>query len=152
MEKRSGTIEVESPYDGIMRIYGLARFDLADATVVVGIPSRTIYEPARQKFFRQMFFSLLVLALAIAAAYAIALGIVNPLRRLSEAALRFGTGDLTARVIVEGGGGSVGKLSTTFNQMAQEIEQREDKLKTLDRLKSEFVSNVSHELTSRTFQ
>ncbi len=145
-EKRDQTIEVESPYDGIPRVYGLARIELADATVVVGIPSRTLYEPARQRFFRQMFFSLLVVALAMAAAYAIALGIVNPMRRLSEASRRFGTGDLTARVIVEGGGSSIGELGTTFNQMAQEIEQREDELKTLDRLKSEFVSNVSHEL------
>lgn len=145
-EKRDQTIEVESPYDGILRVYGLARIELADATVVVGIPSRTLYEPARQRFFRQVFFSLLVLALAMTAAYAIALGIVNPMRRLTEAARRFGAGDLTARVIVEGGGSSIGELGATFNQMAQEIEQREDVLKTLDRLKSEFVSNVSHEL------
>ncbi|MEP6703681.1 MAG: HAMP domain-containing sensor histidine kinase, partial [Acidobacteriota bacterium] len=49
-------------------------------------------------------------------------------------------------VMVEGGGSSIGELGATFNQMAEEIEQREDELKTLDRLKSEFVSNVSHEL------
>ncbi len=145
-EKRDQTIEVESPYDGVLRVYGLARIELADATVVVGIPSRTLYEPARQRFLRQMFFSLLVLALAMAAAYAIALGIVNPMRRLTDAARRFGTGDLTARVIVEGGGSSIGELGATFNQMAQEIEQRENALKTLDRLKSDFVSNASHEL------
>jgi len=145
-EKRDQTIEVESPYDGIRRLYGLARIELADATVVVGVPSRTLYEPARQRFFRQMFFSLLAVALAMAAAYAIALGIVKPVRRLTEAARRFGAGDLTARVIVEGGGSSMGELGATFNQMAQEIEQRENELKTLDRLKSEFVSNVSHEL------
>ena len=145
-EKRDQTIEVESPYDGILRVYGLARIELADVTVVVGIPSRTLYEPARQRFFRQMFFSLLAVSLAMAAAYAIALGIVNPIRRLSEASRRFGSGDVTARVIVEGGDSSIGELGATFNQMAQEIEQREDVLKTLDRLKSEFVSNVSHEL------
>lgn len=143
-ERREQTIEVESPYDRIRRVYGLARIESADAAIVVGVPSATLYEPARKRFYRQLFFSLIVTFLAMAAAYAIALGIVRPLRRLTDAARRFGAGDLTVRANVKGG--SIGELGTTFNQMAHEIAQREDKLKTLDRLKSEFVSSVSHEL------
>ncbi len=143
-EKREQTVEVESPYDGIRRVYGLARIESANAAIVVGVPSATLYEPARKRFYRQLFFSLIVTFLAMAAAYAIALGIVRPLRRLTDAARRFGAGDLTVRANVKGG--SIGELGTTFNQMAHEIAQREDKLKTLDRLKSEFVSSVSHEL------
>ena len=144
-EKRQGAIEVESPYDKIRRVYGLARIESADAMVAVGVPSATLYEPARRQFFRQLFFSFLVTSLAIAAAYAIALGIVKPMRRLTEAASRFGAGNLTARAEI-GGGGSIRKLGTTFNQMAQEIAQRQEELNALDRLKSEFVSSVSHEL------
>ncbi len=145
-EKREKTIEVESPYDKIRRVYGLAQIESAEAVIIVGVPSQTLYEPARRRFYRQLFFSLLVTILAMAAAYAIALGIVRPLRRLSGAARRFGAGDSAARVRVEKGGGSIGELEITFNQMAREIEQREEKLKTLDRLKSKFVSSVSHEL------
>lgn len=144
-EKREQTIEVESPYDRIRRVYGLARIESANAAIVVGVPSRTLYEPARRRFYRQLFFNLLVTVLAMAAAYAIALGIVRPMRRLTDAAQRFGAGDLTARAEI-GGGGSIGELGTTFNQMAREIAFREEELKTLDRLKSEFVSSVSHEL------
>ena len=144
-ERREQTIEVESPYDRIQRVYGLARIESAEAVVIVGVPSRTLYEPARIRFYRQLLFSLLVTFLAMAAAYAIALGIVRPLRRLNAAAKRFGAGDLTAQTET-GGGGSIGELEITFNQMAREIAQREEELKTLDRLKSEFVSSVSHEL------
>ncbi|HXG85857.1 MAG TPA: ATP-binding protein [Pyrinomonadaceae bacterium] len=144
-ERREQTIEVESPYDRIRRVYGLARIESAGAAIVVGVPSRKLYEPARQRFYRQLFFSLLVTVLAMAAAYAIALGIVRPLRRLTGAARRFGAGDTTARAEITGGG-SIGELGTTFNQMAREIAFREEELKTLDRLKSEFVSSVSHEL------
>jgi signal transduction histidine kinase len=144
-ERSEQTIEVESPYDGIRRVYGLARIESANAAIVVGVPSRTLYEPTRRRFYRQLFFSLLVTILAMAAAYAIALGIVRSMRRLTDAALRFGAGDLTARAEIPEGG-SIGELGKTFNQMAHEIAQREDKLKTLDRLKSEFVSSVSHEL------
>ncbi len=85
------------------------------------------------------------LLVAIAAAYWLARSITRPMRLLTDAARRFGTGDLTARTEVSGGG-AVGILGNTFNQMAKEIEQREEELKTLDRLKSEFVSSVSHEL------
>ncbi|HXG84591.1 MAG TPA: HAMP domain-containing sensor histidine kinase, partial [Pyrinomonadaceae bacterium] len=53
--------------------------------------------------------------------------------------------DLTARTEVTGGG-TIGEFGLTFNRMAEEITQREEELKTLDRLKSEFVSSVSHEL------
>jgi len=144
-ERRELTIEVESPYDRIRRVYGLARIESADAAIVVGVPSRTLYGPARQRFYRQLFFSLLVTFLAMAAAYAIALGIVRPLRRLTDAARRFGAGDREARAEIPEGG-SIGELGTTFNQMAREIAFREEELKTLDRLKSEFVSSVSHEL------
>ncbi len=144
-EKREGTIEIESPYDKIRRVYGLARSNSARAIVVVGVPSRTLYEPARRSFIYQLFFSLLVTVLAIAAAFAIALGIVNPMRRLTDATQRFGAGDLTTRAKIEGAG-TFRELGTTFNQMAQEIARREEELKTLDRLKSEFVSSVSHEL------
>ena len=144
-ERLEQTVEVESPFDGVRRVYGLARIEPANAAIIVGVPSRTLYEPARQRFYRQLFFSLLVTLLAMAAAYAIALGIVRPMRRLTDAARRFGAGDLAARTDIEGGG-SVGELGTSFNQMAKEIAEREEKLKTLDRLKSEFVSSVSHEL------
>lgn len=147
LDERSGekSFEIESPFDGVRRIYGLAKIDSTNALVAVGVPSARLYEPARRRFYRQLFVSLLVAALAAFAAYRIALGIVRPLRNLTDAAQAFGAGDLQKRA-VEGGGGSVRQLGETFNRMAEEIERREEELKTLDRLKSEFVSNVSHEL------
>ncbi|MDQ2747245.1 MAG: ATP-binding protein [Acidobacteriota bacterium] len=144
-EKREGAIEIESPYDRIRRVYGLARIDSAQSMIAVGVPSETLYAPARRGFYYQLFFSLLVTFSAIAAAYRIALGIVSPLRRLTETAHRFGQGDTTTRAKIEGAE-TLRELGTTFNQMAQEIARREENLKTLDRLKSEFVSSVSHEL------
>jgi signal transduction histidine kinase len=144
-EKRDGTIEIESPFDGVRRVYGLARVGSANATVAVAVPSAELYEPARRQFVRQLVFSLPIAALAILAAFLIARGIARPIRLLSGAARSFGAGDLTARAAVTGGG-SLGELGRTFDQMAEEIERREEELKTLDRMKSEFVSNVSHEL------
>jgi signal transduction histidine kinase len=144
-EKRQGTIEVESPYDKIRRVYGLARIEAVNSVVIVGTPSAKLYEPAREQFIRQMLFGLLVAVLAVAAAYWMARSITRPMRHLTGAARAFGAGDLTARTEVAGDG-TIGELGLTFNQMAEEITQREEELKALDRLKSEFVSSVSHEL------
>lgn len=144
-DKREGTIEVESPYDGIERIYGLARVETTNSVVAIGVPSAKLYEATREQFLRQLLFSLFIATLAILAAFVIARSVTRPIGRLTQAARDFGAGDLTARTEVPRGG-TVRELGATFNRMAEEIEQRENELKALDNLKSEFVSNVSHEL------
>jgi signal transduction histidine kinase len=88
---------------------------------------------------------LIALFLAVVAALVIERSIVLPIRRLRATAQRLGGGDLTARV-PRLGGGEIGDLGTVFNAMATQIAEREERLTELDRLKSEFVSNVSHEL------
>jgi signal transduction histidine kinase len=144
-ERSEGTIEVESPYDHIARVYGLAEVKAANAVVIVGVPSSRLYEPARRQFAFQTLLGLIFLTLGAAAAYAIARSITRPMSVLSRAAQRFGAGDLTAHVDIEDDG-TIGELASTFNQMAVQITDREVELKALDRLKSEFVSSVSHEL------
>ena len=144
-ERREGTIEVESPYDKIPRVYGLARVDAVDAAVTVGVPSTRLYEPARRQFARQLLLGSFLLLVGIAAAYAMALSVTRPMGVLTRAARRFGAGDMSARADIAGDG-AMGELGATFNQMAEQISEREDELKALDRLKSEFVSSVSHEL------
>jgi signal transduction histidine kinase len=87
----------------------------------------------------------MITALAILLALFIARSIVEPLRLLTTAARAFGAGDLQTRTLITSKG-TLRELGLTFNQMAEQIAEREEKLKALDRLKSEFVSNVSHEL------
>lgn len=144
-DKRAAVVEVESPYDGIRRVYGLARAGATNCAVRVGVPSAVLYEPARQQQIRYTLFSILALAVAVAAALLIERGIVRPVLRLREAARDLGAGDLSARAPA-GGGREMAELGSAFNQMAGQIAEREERLKELDRLKSEFVSSVSHEL------
>jgi signal transduction histidine kinase len=142
---RTAVVEMESPYDGVRRVYGLARAGETDCVVSVGIPSSTLYEPALRQLYRHALFSLLALLCAVGAALVIARGIVRPVRRLRSAAQAVGAGDLTARAPASGGG-ELGELGAAFNAMAAQIAEREESLKELDKLKSEFVSSVSHEL------
>jgi signal transduction histidine kinase len=142
---RTAVVEMESPYDGVRRVYGLARAGDTGCVVSVGIPSSTLYEPARRQLNRYVMFSLIALACAVIAALLIARGIVRPVLRLRSATQEIGAGDFAARA-PSSGGGEIGELGAAFNRMAAAVAEREERLKELDRLKSEFVSSVSHEL------
>lgn len=138
-------VEMISPIDGVKRVYGMAHVKETGLVVRIGIPSSTLYEPARQRLIRYGLTGFIALLLALGAALVIERSIVKPVRRLRATAQRFGGGDLTARAPGLGGG-EIGDLGTAFNTMATQIAEREERLTELDRLKSEFVSNVSHEL------
>jgi signal transduction histidine kinase len=143
--ERTNVVELTSPIDGIRRVYGMAHVRETGLVAMIGIPSSTLYEPARQRLIRYALIGLIALLLAFGAALVIERSIVLPVRRLRATAQRLGGGDLTART-PRLGGGEIGDLGTAFNTMATQIAQREERLTELDRLKSEFVSSVSHEL------
>ena len=143
--KQLATVEVESPYDKINRVYGLARITAVDCVVAVGVPSENLYAPAKRQYWRQLWVGALITSLAILLVFFIARGIVEPIRLLTDAARGFGAGELDSRTKIPAGS-PVRELSETFNQMADKIVAREERQKELDRLKSEFVSSVSHEL------
>jgi signal transduction histidine kinase len=144
-DRRVASVELESPYDQVWRVYGLARAGATGFVVSVGVPSATLYEPMRRQFNRYVLFSLLALGCAVIAAYFIQRSIVRPVDRLRSVAQAFGYGDLQARAPVDAPR-EVGELGTAFNMMAEQIREREERLSELDRLKSEFVGSVSHEL------
>ena len=143
--ERTNVVELISPIDGVKRVYGMAHVRDTGLVAMIGIPSSTLYEPARRRLIRYGLTGFIALLLALGAALVIERSIVKPVRRLRATAQRLGGGDLTART-PELGGGEIGDLGTAFNTMATQIAEREERLTELDRLKSEFVSNVSHEL------
>jgi signal transduction histidine kinase len=142
---RAAVTVVESPLDGVERVYGVARVGVTDYIMTVGVPSATLYSPARRQFTRLASVGLLALLCAVTAALMISRSIARPLDRLTLAARAFGEGNLAARAPIEGAP-KLAQLGADFNAMAKRIEERERRLNELDRLKSEFVSNASHEL------
>jgi signal transduction histidine kinase len=141
----TNVVELTSPIDGINRVYGIAHVRDTGLVALRGIPSSTLYEPARQRLIRYGLVGLFALLLAMGAALVIERSIVGPILRLRSTAQRLGGGDLTARAPISESG-EIGDLGVAFNTMAQQIGEREERLTELDQLKSEFVSSVSHEL------
>ena len=62
----------------------------------------------------------------------------TPLRRISDAAKKFGSGDFSARVPVEGED-ELAQLAVTFNNMAANLEK-------IDSSRHIFMGNIAHEL------
>jgi signal transduction histidine kinase len=144
-QQSKAVVETSSPYDGIRRVYGLVVVGSTDCVVATGVPSSTLYSPARRQIIRYLIFCLVALLCAIAAAILIAQSIARPILKLSNAAKEFGKGQLNARANVRNRG-ELEELGAAFDEMAESIETRTLRLAELDRLKSEFVGSVSHEL------
>lgn len=96
------------------------------------------------EMFDQSVTGVLLTAVAIAVLASVALAvilarrIVRPLRDMGEAARRVAAGDYRARVPVSGPAEITG-LATSFNVMAQSLEEQE-------RLRRDLVANTAHEL------
>ena len=82
----------------------------------------------------------LVMAVAVIACSIVAQQHARSLKALTDAASRFGHGDMSARVATGGHNTQeIDELATAFNAMAENISKSEQR-------RSEFVANVSHEL------
>ncbi|MBE6633871.1 MAG: HAMP domain-containing histidine kinase [Ruminococcaceae bacterium] len=81
---------------------------------------------------------LLVLTAAMIAVYLISERVTSPLREMRSVARKLGKGDFSSRVLVKGGD-EVAELADAFNRMA-------DSLENLEKMRSSFIANVSHDL------
>jgi len=82
--------------------------------------------------------SALVMLAAVIAVYFITERIIHPLRNMTVASKKFAKGDFSIRVNVTGED-EVAELGNAFNNMAESLEK-------LDKMRSSFLANVSHDL------
>ncbi len=67
------------------------------------------------------------------------------LKRLQDATVKIGAGNLSARAS-EHGGDEVAELAHSFNQMAEDLSSRATALETSNRVRRQLLADVSHEL------
>lgn len=73
--------------------------------------------------------------------------LTNRLRKLSEDVQIFKSGNYGHRVEIKGRD-ELAQLGSTFNEMAQSIEEGIQKLKEADQQRSQLIANISHDLRS----
>ncbi|GAA1091364.1 sensor histidine kinase [Nocardiopsis composta] len=82
--------------------------------------------------------ALLVLVLTVGVSVAVSTRLVRPVRSLTTAVRRMGSGAGARRVEVRDSG-EIGRLAAAFNEMAEHLER-------LERQRKDMISDVSHEL------
>lgn len=77
--------------------------------------------------------------------YVVSRNISDPLRKMEETTRSIAGGDLSKRLDIRTKD-ELGGLSGSFNSMADELQVKIDNLEKMDRVRTDFVANVSHEL------
>lgn len=108
----------------------------------------TVFVSTSGETLRQMIFDFIrifittssaVLILSLAWIFVAAQRLTRPLTLMSSAAKEFARGNFSVRVPEAEKNDEIGKLSTSFNNMADALQQTEER-------RREFVANISHEL------
>jgi signal transduction histidine kinase len=169
-QQGNGTAEAPG-MDGIPRLFSFAPFgraaQSANAYVSVGIPAAVAFAGANQILARNIVALGLVACIALIAAWVGGnLFIVRQVQALVGATKRVAAGELGARSGLPHGEGELSQLASAFDQMAEslerahelrlleeelrrknyQLEQQNMAIQEANRLKTEFVSMVSHEL------
>ena len=117
-------------------ILGVVRFALPLSRVQPEI--RIIYRVV-------LFGAIAAVIIALIAAYFVSRSITLPIRQMRETAQQIAKGDFGRRVRIKSKD-ELGELAESLNTMADELQQKMDNLRRLDRIRTDFVANVSHEL------
>ena len=103
----------------------------------------------RHSFFEalEVFGGCLVLALVIALAVAwfLSMKFTKPLNKMKDTAEKLAAGDYTARSYVAQND-EIGELAATLDGMAGRLEEADRETKKIEKLRKEFIANISHEL------
>jgi len=118
------------------RILGIVRFALPLSRVQPEI--RIIYRVV-------LFGAIAAVIIALIAAYFVSRRITLPIRQMRETAQQIAKGDFGRRVRIKSKD-ELGELAKSLNTMADELQQKMENLRRLDRMRTDFVANVSHEL------
>jgi len=118
------------------KILGIVRFALPLSQVQLEI----------QLIYRVVLFgAIAAVVIALVVAYFVSRSIILPIRQMKETARRFAKGDFSRKIKVKSKD-ELGELARSLNTMADELQQKIENLKRMDRMRTDFVANVSHEL------
>ena len=103
----------------------------------------------RHSFYEalEVFGGCLVLALLIAMAVAwfLSMKFTKPLNKMKDTAEKLAAGDYTARSYIQQND-EIGELAATLDGMAGRLEDADQETKRMEKMRKEFVANISHEL------
>ncbi|OGQ77792.1 MAG: hypothetical protein A3G40_05580 [Deltaproteobacteria bacterium RIFCSPLOWO2_12_FULL_57_22] len=147
-----GTAQHFNPIDGHEELVAYTPLTDPRWAVVYEVPTEAAFAPL-DALSRTLAMLSGVLAIILGVGgYAVVRRAINPLKKLTMAAERIGTGDLGGRVGITSGD-EIGQLSRVFNTMAEalvnkdaQLRQRIEELRETNRELRAFTYSVSHDL------
>jgi signal transduction histidine kinase len=89
--------------------------------------------------------AVVALVIALTVAFFLSKSMTSPIREMKEIAQRLAEGDFSRKVRIKSRD-ELGELAKSLNTMADELQAKMENLKRMDRVRTDFVANVSHEL------
>ncbi len=114
--------------DGHDYIAAVAKSSIGDLTIVTRISATAAYMTASQLLDDLVFVGLVIILVAAICGDIASRRITRPLERLSNAVRKIAKGDFDVNVAIKSSD-EIGELSTSFNDMAAELKEREASLK-----------------------
>jgi len=127
-------VAVRVTYDG--RVIGAVR---------IAVPLSEVQLELHQLYRAAMFSAVAVICIAAIIAYLIARSISAPIMRMKGIAERIARGDFSEKARIKSND-EMADLAEALNTMADELQIKIERLRYLDRVRTDFVANVSHEL------
>ena len=117
----------------------------SNGAIVLNAPVQGINKFLTRIYLAIALTGLLALALTLFLVRRLSRGIVQPLRAMEETAASMAQGRYDKRVEVASED-EVGQLGASLNTLAQELSRFVDRTEQMEKLRRDFVANVSHEL------
>ncbi|MBB6623703.1 Cache 3/Cache 2 fusion domain-containing protein [Clostridium gasigenes] len=143
ISNKNGTIEYT--YKGIHKLAYYNYFEPWDWYIVTTANYNDLNSSSISILYTILFSGLIIFLLGTFIALFMAKSLVNPINKLKSCMEIAGRGDLTIRSDINSMD-EIGILSNSFNNMMDENKRLLDDVVNYDRLKTEFIANMSHEL------
>lgn len=109
-------------------IAAVAKTSIGNLTIVTRISASVAYLTAKQLLKDLVLVGLVIILVAAIAGFVVSRRITRPLEHLSNAVRKIAKGDFDVNVAIKSSD-EIGELATSFNDMAQELKEREASLK-----------------------
>jgi signal transduction histidine kinase len=113
--------------------------------VRIAVPLTEVQLELRPLYRATILGAVVAICVAVVIAYLMARNISWPIRRMKEIAERIAKGEFGEKTRIKGND-EVAELAESLNAMAGELQAKMGSLAHMDRVRSDFVANVSHEL------
>jgi two-component system phosphate regulon sensor histidine kinase PhoR len=137
----SGTLNYPMKYVAVRVTDG----DKIIGVVRIAVPLSEVQLELRPLYRAVILGAVAAICAAAIIAYLMARSISFPISRMRKTAEQIAKGEFSERVPVEGND-ELADLASAFNTMADELQNKIEQLRQLDKVRTDFVANVSHEL------